>query len=224
MHTMGTKDPRIDAYIAKSADYAQPILKKLRALVHKGCPKVKETIKWGMPSFEYPADKKGGNILCGFAAFKKHCVFGFWKASLMFDDSKKSSGGKASGGAEKLNWGAPGRDPVPSCITSVKELPSDAVMLKLIKLAMKLNEDGVKVVRLSKKRPPLPMPKDFAAAIKKNKKAATVFEAFSPSCKRDYIEWVVEAKTDETRTRRMETAIEWIAQGKQRNWKYQKPK
>jgi uncharacterized protein YdeI (YjbR/CyaY-like superfamily) len=209
---MGTKDKRVDAYIAKSAEYAQPILKKLRAMVHKHCPKVEETIKWGMPAFEY----KGP--FCGMAAFKQHCVFGFWKASLLFGDAKTKKS------AEKLTWGAHGRDPVPACITSVKELPSDATILALIKKAAILNDDGVKVPRKTTKRKPLPMPKDFAAALKKSKKAAASFEAFPPSHKREYIEWITEAKADETRQRRMATAVEWIAQGKGRNWKYERKK
>jgi uncharacterized protein YdeI (YjbR/CyaY-like superfamily) len=218
---MGTKDPRIDDYIAKKADYAQPILKHLRALVHKGCPEVVETIKWGMPAFEY----KGP--FCGMAAFKKHCVFGFWKSALLFDkkqstdqSSTKKNGGSKS--AEKLNWGARGRDPIKACITSMNDLPSDAVMLKLLKQAMKLNDEGIKAPMKRNKRQPLPMPKEFAAALKKVKSASLKFDAFSPSCKREYIEWIVEAKTDETRQRRMQTAIEWIAEGKHRNWKYQK--
>jgi len=209
---MATKDPRVDAYInTRAADFAKPILKKLRALVHKGCPQVKETIKWGMPSFEYRGP------FCGMAAFKQHCVFGFWKAALLFGDPKSKGTSEA-----KLNWGAHGRDPIPACITSVKDLPSDATILVLIKKAMRLNEDGVKVPRKSKKRPALKMPKDFAAAIRKSKKAATHFAAFSPSKKRDYIEWIMDAKTDVTRQKRMKTAIEWISQGKSRNWKYER--
>ncbi len=80
--SMASKDPRIDAYIAKSADFAQPILKHLRKVVHAGCPKVEETLKWSMPHFDY----KG--VMCGMAAFKAHCVFGFWKESLIFDSGK----------------------------------------------------------------------------------------------------------------------------------------
>jgi uncharacterized protein YdeI (YjbR/CyaY-like superfamily) len=217
---MGTKDPRFDAYIEKASPFARPVLKKLRTLVHKGCPGVKETIKWGCPSYEYPE----GDILCGMAAFKKHCVFGFWKAALMFQSSDAGNGKTKSAGGkhDNLTWGAPGRDPVPACITSVKDLPSDATMLGLVKKAAKLNEDGVKAPRTSKKRKPLPMPDDFAAALKRSKRAAANFDAFSPSGKRDYIEWIIEAKTDATRERRLATAIEWIAEGKSRNWKYQK--
>jgi uncharacterized protein YdeI (YjbR/CyaY-like superfamily) len=211
---MGSKDPRIDAYINKSVDYAKPILKKLRAIVHKGCPAVTENIKWGMPAFEY----KGP--FCGMAAFRKHCVFGFWKSKLLFGDSKATAAMNEAG--KKLNWGAHGRDPVPACITSVKELPSDATMITIIKRAMKLNDEGVKLPMKKTKKKPLPMPKDFASALKKAKSAAAKFEAFPPSHKREYIEWIVEAKTDETRQRRMATAVEWIAAGKERNWKYQR--
>src|SRR5687768_6303921 len=197
---MGTKDPRIDAYIEKSAEFAKPILKRLRALVHKGCLGVQETVKWGMPSFEY----KG--MFCGMAAFKQHCVFGFWKSKLLF-------GPKAAkpAGSEKLNWGAPGtggRDPVPARITSIDDLPSDAVMLALIKRAAKLNDEGVKLPRVVKKRKPLPMPKEFVAALKQAKSAAMNFDAVSPSPKRGYLEWIVEAKTDGSGRGRSATAVE----------------
>ncbi|MCI0364043.1 MAG: YdeI/OmpD-associated family protein [Phycisphaerales bacterium] len=221
---MATKDPRIDAYIAKSADFAKPILNHLRALVHKGCPDVVETIKWGMPSLEY----KGP--FCGFAAFKQHCVFGFWKSALLFggDESEGKTKGAQSRSASiedarrKLNWGARGRDPVPARITSLDDLPSDAVILGLTKQAAKLNDDGIKLPAREKgKKKPVRVPKEFAAALKKTKKAAANFDAFSPSHKREYVEWIVEAKTDQTRERRIAAAIEWIAQGKSRPWKYQ---
>lgn len=208
---MGTKDPRIGAYIEKSADFAKPILTRLRKLVHKGCPDVVETIKWGMPAFDY----KGP--LCGMAAFKQHCAFGFWKAALLFDDKNAADNAK-------VTWGAPGREPIPAKITSADDLPSDAAILAMIKKAVKLNDEGVKLPRTSKTRKPLPMPKDFEAALKKSKRAAANFEAFSPSCKREYIEWITEAKREETRQKRIATAVEWIAEGKQRNWKYQTTK
>lgn len=209
---MVTKDPRIDAYIEKSADFAKPILKKLRALVHKGCPDVVETIKWGMPAFEY----KGP--LCGMAAFKQHCVFGFWKSAILFKDMPPAEAEKL----KKLNWGAKGRDRTEACLTGVKDLPSDARILKVIKEAVRLNDEGVKLPVSRTKRKPLPMPKDFEAALKKSKKAAANFEAFAPSHKREYIEWITEAKREETRQARIATAVEWIAEGKSRNWKYQR--
>jgi hypothetical protein len=190
---MGTKDPRVDAYIEKSADFAKPILKKLRALVHKGCPDVVETIKWSMPAFEY----KGP--FCGMASFKQHCAFGFWKAAILFAEERKNSDRPSS-------WGAPGKDPLPAKITSLDDLPSDATFLALIKKAVKLNDEGVKI-----------------PAKKTDTKGATAnFDAFSPSCQREYIEWIAEARKDETRQKRIATAVEWIAEGKHRNWKYQK--
>lgn len=207
---MPTKDPRVDAYIEKSADFAKPILKKLRTLMHKGCPEVTETIKWGMPSFEY----KGP--FCGMASFKQHCAFGFWKAAILFKDETSAPGEKA------MSWGAPGRDPIPARITSLDDLPSDAKILALIKKAKKLNDEGVKVPRQATVKKPLPMPADFAAALKKTKGATANFEKMSPSGKREYIEWIIEAKRDETRQTRIATAVEWIAEGKSRNWKYQK--
>jgi uncharacterized protein YdeI (YjbR/CyaY-like superfamily) len=196
---MGTRDPRFDAYIAKSADFAKPILKHLRTVVHDACPDVVETMKWSSPAYEY----KG--LLCGMAAFKQHCTFGFWKHSLVVDNDAKA----------KEAMGSFGR------ITSVSELPSKAMLAKYVKKAMKLNDDGVKAPR--DKRPPKPAPKmhpELKAALARNKKANATFEAFSPSHKREYMEWVSEAKTDATRERRIEQAIEWLADGKPRNWKY----
>jgi uncharacterized protein YdeI (YjbR/CyaY-like superfamily) len=197
-----TKDPRIDAYIEKVNPFAKPIVKKLRSLIHKGCPGVVETVKWGHASFEYPAK----NIFVGIASFKRHCSFGFWKDKLLRTDA-----------ASIATLDALGK------MSSADDLPSDAAILTLIKRAAKLNEDGVKLPK-EKKPPkkPLPMPKEFAAALKKAKGASATFEAFSPSHKREYIEWIIEAKSDDTRQRRIAQAVEWIAQGKARNWKYQR--
>jgi Bacteriocin-protection, YdeI or OmpD-Associated/Domain of unknown function (DU1801) len=212
---MGTSDPRIDLYIARSGDFAKPVLTKFRELVHQACPDVTETIKWGMPAFDY----KGP--FCGMAAFKHHCVIGFWKASLLF---KQPGMDFAESGTDtgKMNWGAPGRDPVPSKIIGIDDLPPDKVILKLIKQAMKLNEQGVKVVRKTTKKPPLAVPKDLASALKANRQAAAVFKAFPPSHQREYIEWIVEAKKEETRQRRLQTTIEQLSEGKSRNWKYER--
>ncbi len=205
--TMGKKDKRIDDYIAKKADFAKPILKHLRSLIHKACPEVEETIKWGMPSFEY----KGP--YCGFAAFKEHTVLGFWKAALMKDSkillSKQS---KAAMG----NLG---------CIKSLKDLPKDTVLLKWLKEAKKLNDEGVKMNRTVKpkhERKEYTMPAAFSKALSTSKKAKGVYDSFSPSHKREYLEWICEAKTEETRDKRIDTAIEWLSEGKSRNWKYQK--
>ncbi|HEY4658429.1 MAG TPA: YdeI/OmpD-associated family protein [Gemmatimonadaceae bacterium] len=198
---MGTRDPRIDAYIARARPFARPILTQLRAVVHAACPDVEETLKWSSPAFMY----KG--MLCGMAAFKEHATFGFWKHALIL---KKAD--------DKWNdaMGSFGR------LTSVKDLPSSAALTAHVRKAMALNDAGVPAPHLVKraKRKPLPVPGDLRAALAKNTKARTTFEGFSPSNRRDYVEWIVEAKGAETRARRLATAIEWMADGKIRNWKY----
>jgi uncharacterized protein YdeI (YjbR/CyaY-like superfamily) len=199
---METWDPRVDAYINKSAKFAQPILQALREIVHQACPEVEETIKWSMPFFTYRQDN-----LCHMAAFKQHCAFGFWKSGLIVEDKSKAS--EAMGQFGRL--------------TSVKDLPPKRTILDLIKKAKQLNDDGIKIER--KPRPAkeeLPIPDYLSAALKKNKKAQTAFEKFAPSHRREYIEWLNEARTDATRERRLATALEWIAEGKGRNWKYEK--
>lgn len=203
---MPTKDPRIDLYIYNAADFARPILLHLRELVHVACPEVQETIKWSFVSFDY----KGP--MCSMASFKQHCAFGFWKASLMKDKTltKNAESESAMGHYGK--------------ITSLKDLPSDKKIIAHIKEAMMLNEKGIKLppkkVTTAKKE--VVVPDYFLKQLKKNKKAFATFENFSPSHKREYIEWITEAKTDETKNRRMETAIEWMSVGKSRNWKYMK--
>jgi hypothetical protein len=199
---MGTRDPRVDAYIRKAAPFAQPILVHLRELVHDACPDAVEQIKWGMPHFDY----KG--MFCGMAAFKKHAVFGFWKHELLLgtDDGKW-----------KEAMGSFGR------LESVRDLPSKAVLKQLVKRAMKLNDEGAKAP-LSKrgKRAPIPTPADLKAALAKKAKARKTYESFPPSAQRDYNEWIVEAKQKATREKRLATAIEWLAAGKRRHWKYEK--
>lgn len=198
-------NPLVDEYIKNAQPYAQPIIVHLRKLVHKACPTVEEKIKWGMPSFEY----KG--LMCGFAAFKNHCTFGFWKASLMKDPMLMANA------KSEVAMGHLGR------ITSLKDLPGDAKIIGYIKEAMKLNDEGTKVVKpKTTVKKELIIPNDILISIKKNKKAFLFFEAFSISNKRDYIEWITEAKTDATREKRLTQAIEWIAEGKPRNWKYMK--
>ena len=198
---MGSKDPRIDTYIKKSADFAKPILKHLRKVVHAGCPEVKETIKWSMPHFDY----KG--VMCGMAAFKEHCAFGFWKESLILN--RERSG-------ERSGMGSFG------CIKSLADLPSEKMLIGYVKKAAALNDAGIKVPGRTqpKKREPLTLPDDFSAALKKNAKARKTFEEFPPSKRRDYIEWVTEAKREETRKERLGTSIKWLSEGKPRHWKY----
>jgi uncharacterized protein YdeI (YjbR/CyaY-like superfamily) len=200
---MGKKDPRIDSYIANAQPFARPILKHLRKLMHQGCPDVEETLKWSHPAFMHHG------LLAGMASFKQHCGIGFWKQTLL-------KGGTPKKGEEAMGWF--GR------ITSIKDLPPDAQILGMVKEAAKLNESGVKVPRIPKAapKPPPKAPADLLAALAKNKKAKATFDAFSPSQKREYVEWIVEAKREETRATRLKTAIEWMAEGKIRNWKYAK--
>ena len=197
---MPTIDPRVDEYIAKSAEFAQPILIHLREVIHAACPEVKETIKWSMPNFDYHG------IMCNMAAFKQHCAFGFWKAELLLADEDDKG---------KEAMGQFGR------ITSVKDLPSKTVLTAYVKKAMKLNEAGVKVAKPKAAPRELVVPDYFIAALEANPAAYEVFNNFSTSAKREYCEWLTEAKTEATRDKRMAQAVEWIAEGKKRNWKYE---
>jgi uncharacterized protein YdeI (YjbR/CyaY-like superfamily) len=198
------KDKRIDAYIAKSAPFAQPILQHIRELVHAACPDVEEKMKWSFPHFDYQ-----GQMMCSMAAFKEHTAMSFWKAPLI-EDPKNLLDRQGS-------MGHFGR------MTSLKDLPSDKVLIGFIKQAMKLNEAGVTVERKpAPKEITLDPPDYFMKALRKNKAALKTYEAFSPSNKREYLVWVTEAKTDDTRDKRLTTAVEWMAEGKIRNWKYVK--
>jgi hypothetical protein len=196
---MGRKDPRVDAYIEKSRPFAKPILKYIRKAVHAGCPDVEETLKWSAPHFDY----KG--VMCGMAAFNEHIRFGFWKSKLL----------DAAGSGE-------GMDQFGS-IKSIDDLPPEKTLVALVKQAARLNDEGVKVPRpKSAPKPALEMPGDFAAALKKNKAAKAAFDAFSPSHRREYLEWILDARQPATRDRRIATTLEWLGEGKSRNWKYQK--
>ena len=201
---MGTRDPRIDAYIEKSAEFARPILVHLRDVVHAACPDVEETMKWSFPHFMYEG------MLCSMASFKAHCAFGFWKGALVLGDESKDN--EAMG-----NLGR---------ITSLKDLPPKKQLTAWIKAAMRLNEAGVKAPMRRKpgleRAAPPKMPKALADALARNPKARATFDAFSPSHRKEYIEWVAEAKTDATREKRLATTIEWLSEGKSRNWKYEK--
>jgi uncharacterized protein YdeI (YjbR/CyaY-like superfamily) len=200
---MGNFDKKVDAYIARSAPFSKEILEHLREIVHKACPEVEETIKWGFPHFEY----KG--ILCSMAAFKAHCAFGFWKGAIMQDPKKVMTIiGKTSMGSFDR-------------ITSIDDLPSEKIMIAYIKEAKSLNENDIKLPDRGKKiTSSVQVPEYFLKALKKNKKALETFHGFSNSNKKDYVEWITEAKTESTREKRIETSLEWIGEGKIRNWKY----
>jgi uncharacterized protein YdeI (YjbR/CyaY-like superfamily) len=200
---MGTRDARIDEYIAKQKDFARPILTHIREVVHAACPDVEETMKWSSPHFDYK-----GSMMCGMAGFKEHAIFGFWKGALIEGVSpNRNNGGEAMG-----NFGR---------LTSVKDLPNRKQLTAMIKAAMRLNDEGVVVPKPKRApRPEAKVPAELKAALAKNRKAAASFEAFSPSHRREYVEWIDEAKREETKAKRVAQAIEWIAEGKGRNWKY----
>jgi len=201
---MPTTNPRVDEYIATVAPWQQAILQKMRALIHKACPDVVESIKWSRPAFEY----KG--IVCGISGFKNYCSLGFWKESIL----------KESPAIDQAVFTAVGK------LHENEKLPPDAAILKLLGEAVRLNEENVKVP-IGKERAaqkPLTIPADFEKTLKANGAARAAFENFPPSAQRDYINWVEDAKTESTRSKRLATAIEWIAEGKHRHWKYQTKK
>ena len=198
---MPTTDKRVDAYIARSADFAQPILRHIRRAVHAGCPEVEETLKWGAPAFMY----KG--IMAGMAAFKQHCVFGFWRGTLVT--------GKAKPKDAMGNFGR---------LTSINDLPPKKVLLAQVRKAKQVHDLGLKPPGRSRPRNvkrTLVVPSYFRSAVKKNDAAWATFTRFPYSKKKDYVEWVTDAKTDATRERRLQTTVAWLAQGKSRNWKYE---
>jgi hypothetical protein len=198
---MASKDPRVDAYIAKAQPFAKPILTHIRKTVHAACPGVEETMKWSFPHFDY----KG--MLCSMAAFKAHCTFGFWKAALLKDSGLPATSVEAMG-----QFGR---------ITSLADLPAEKALVALVRKAASLNDAGVKPPRRkTAPRPPVAPPPAFTAALRKNKKAQATFDALPPSHQREYLEWITEAKTEATRDKRIATSIEWLSEGKSRNWKY----
>jgi uncharacterized protein YdeI (YjbR/CyaY-like superfamily) len=194
----------VDAYIERAAPFAQPILKRIRAAYHKAHPEIQETMKWSAPFFDY----KG--VVGNMAAFKNHVSFGFWKAKLMNDsEGILDMGESASMGGRR--------------VTSVDELPSEKVLIAYIREAIRLNEEDVRIVRPKKAAPAeAEVPPELLAALKKSPAAKKTFDAFPPGQRREYVAWITEAKQPATREKRLATAIEWMAEGKPRNWKYMK--
>jgi len=195
-----SKDQRIDAYIAQAAPFARPILNHLRQLVHQGNPEAEETIKWSMPFFTYR-----GKMFANMAAFKAHAAFGLHPHRGLAGLTDKA--GDAMGQLGR--------------ITGLADLPGDKALLASIRAAKKFHDSGAPRPAKPKPRPAPPVPADLAAGLKRNRKAADAWEKFSPSAHREYIEWITEAKRDETRELRLATTLEWLAEGKPRNWKYQ---
>ena len=195
---------KVDAYIARQPDFARPILEKIRKAVHKGCPDVEEAIKWGVPHFMF------NGILGGMAAFKNHVSFGFWRSKELDDPAglfESGTGKKASMCNAHFH--------------TAKEVPNQKILVDYVKRAAKLNETGKPKKKAAKKKISTKLPSDLSDRLKKNKKAKTFFDSLAPSHKRDYIEWITEAKRDATRQKRLETTIEWLGEGKKRHWKYE---
>lgn len=204
---MATTDPRVDAYIERAQPFAQPILKQLRQWIHTACPNVSETIKWSFPHFEY-----AGATLCSFASFKAHCVMSFRHYELLQDPE---------GYLRPLKSGAMGNL---GRITRLEDLPPARMMLGFIGEAASLNEQGIKPTRTNapatRELPP-PHP-DFEKALQTNFQAREIFETMRYSCRKEYLEWIAEAKSEPTRQRRIEKALGQIRENKSLNWKYEK--
>jgi uncharacterized protein YdeI (YjbR/CyaY-like superfamily) len=201
---MNQYNAKVDAYIEKSAAFAKPILEHIRALVHEASPLITESIKWGMPFFEY----KGP--VCQMAAFKEHCGFGFWKASLLYDPHGLLKTGEGTAGSF-------GR------VNIINDLPSPEAIKHFVLQAIENNERDIKIPKLKKdpaEKKELVTPDYFEAVLNDNPKAKETFDKFSYSHKKEYLEWITEAKTDATRQKRMQQALEMMEEGKSRNWKY----
>ncbi len=195
-----SRDPRVDAYIARAQPFAQPILEHVRERVHAVVPEVEETLKWSAPSFTF-----NGKILLMMAAFKAHAVANFWRGQELRGEQAEAD---AMGQFGKL--------------TSVDDLPPDKDLEALIRKAAELTA-AAPAPRKAKNapKPPHELHPEFAAALKAAPKAKATLESFPPSARRDYLEWVGEAKQDATRQKRIATSIEWLSEGKRRHWKYQ---
>ena len=193
-------DPRIDAYIERQADFAKPILRYLREVVHSACSDCEEAVKWSSPHFMYRSE-----MLAGMAAFKQHATFGFWRGSLVVGEGETQMSGMGQFGR----------------LTSIDDLPPRDELEALVRKAMRLTDEGVKPPRDKHRKEPFTVPQDMRAAIDSNAAAAATFDGFPPSAQREYVEWVAGAKRDETRTKRLAQAVEWLAEGKRRNWKYE---
>lgn len=195
-----SRDPRIDAYIDKAAPFAQPILKTIRERVHAACPEAQETLKWSMPTFMYK-----GKILIGMAAFKGHAALNFWRGSELTGKTQEMD--EAMGQFGRLS--------------AVDDLPGEAEFAALVRQAMALEDAGAKAPQLKKPREAIAMPDDFRDALAANASARAIYDGFPPSKQRDYLEWITEAKRPETRARRIEQSVAWLAEGKARHWKYE---
>ncbi|WP_027380498.1 YdeI/OmpD-associated family protein [Chryseobacterium daeguense] len=200
-------NPSVDEYIEKSADFAKPILNYLREVVHEVCPDCEEAIKWKFPTFMYK-----GKILCSMVAFKNYCSMGFWLHGEMKTIKNLETD------VEKTNMFSLGK------ITTTEDLPPKPQLTKIIQEAMELTDMGVTLKKAPPSKTEIAVPDEFQSALNENKKALQVFEKASPSFRKEYITWIIDAKTEATRNKRIDQVLEWISEGKGRNWKYEKKK
>lgn len=203
---MAKFNSKVEEYIATSEDFAKPILKHLQQIIHETCSDVEEDIKWGTPHYGYKGDH-----LCMMGGFKNHCSFSLYKAEFMKDKAIQDSvkAGKKFGFMDKIK--------------SVADLPSKNILVAYIKEAMAINEKGIKKVMPKSDKPKvIETPDYFTKELSKNTKAKTVFESKSPSFRKNYLIWITDAKTDDTRQKRIEQSLEWIAEGKGRFWQSEK--
>jgi uncharacterized protein YdeI (YjbR/CyaY-like superfamily) len=203
------KNQKVDDYILKSASFSQPILYKMRAIIEEAEPHIEETIKWGFPCFTYQ-----NKIICSFSAYKNHCVFRFWQGSSLED----SDGILAKVGETEMGE--------LSKIKNLEDLPNSEVLIKYIRTAIELSQKGSAKKPMTKEKKltidlkSIDLPEIFNSFPKQAEK----FDTFSPSHRKEYISWINEAKTDETKLKRIKTMMEWLLEGKSRNWKYEKNK
>ncbi|GAB0155022.1 hypothetical protein CHRYSEOSP005_02820 [Chryseobacterium sp. Alg-005] len=196
---------KVDEYIENSPDFAKPVLHYLRETIHEVCPDAEEAIKWKFPTFMYK-----GKILCSLTSFKQYCSMGFWLHGEMKMIKELETN------AEKSSMFSLGK------ITKMEDLPSKLLLKKAILEAMELTDMGVTMKKAAPSKTETEIPDYFQEALQQNKKALEVFENKSPSFRKEYIMWITDAKTEATRNKRMEQSLEWIAEGKGRNWKYEK--
>lgn len=199
------KPTTFDQYIEQAADFAQPILNQLRSAVYKACPEAEEAFKWSSPSFMYQ-----GKILCSMAAFKKHAAFTIWLGDQLSDpENILQTVGKTSMGQL-------------SQLKTQEDLPKEEILIAYLKEAMLLTQKAVSKKSSAKQKKELTVPEDLLAALETDSKAAETFNNFSYSNQKEYVEWLEDAKRESTRNKRLNTTLEWLQEGKVRNWKYLK--
>ena len=234
---MASSDRRVDAYIAHAAPFAQPILARLREDVHAACPDAEEAVKWSMPFFMH-----AGRNLAHMAAFKAHCAFGFELGRAVVDLGREAQAMGQFGRITKLD-DLPPRAEVRKLVTKAAALidagtrPPRAPK-NVFGAVADSDADGGPAIRTGNGAaggaPELPqppaarimvvpeLPPAFAAALARQASARRFFDSLAPGHRRDYVLWIAEAKREETRLRRIAQALDWLAEGKRRNWRYER--